>query len=318
MPRSRACWNSSSVGLTPRAPGSPYSAPTSSSSASHVPTWSSSARREPSRAGRLGLEHHRPHVQRLDRGARGGADGGHLAARQGADEDALHGPEGTPRLGAPNATTFTPSGLLGELVELFNERYGAELGEVDALKVMTDVRDSVRDENPDLADQAEANSRDDFVRERDSLLIGAALAVGGDRERQATLLKALLDDEDFRVRAGELVFGAIYDGYRTPPEARRNSLTRVRIRLGQPGPSPRSADPSKSLDGRGSATSLAETRRCAIASRGDVRAPRARDASACPYAVHAPARSPHARSAYTRGSAERGTHAKIGTSIRII
>ena len=111
-----------------------------------------------------------------------------------------------------------PMSLLGELVELFNERYGAELGEVDALKVMTDVRDSVRDENPDLADQAEANSRDDFVRERDNLLIGAALAVGGDRERQATLLKALLDDEDFRVRAGELIFGAIYDGYRSPPE----------------------------------------------------------------------------------------------------
>jgi hypothetical protein len=56
------------------------------------------------------------------------------------------------------------------------------------------------------------------VRERDNLLIGAALAVGGDRERQATLLKALLDDEDFRVRAGELIFGAIYDGYRSPPE----------------------------------------------------------------------------------------------------
>jgi hypothetical protein len=109
--------------------------------------------------------------------------------------------------------------LLGELVDLFNERYGAELGEVDALKVMTNVRDSVRDENPDLADQAEANSRDDFVRERDNLLIGGALAVGGDRERQATLLKALLDDKDFRVRAGELIFGATYVGYRSPPEA---------------------------------------------------------------------------------------------------
>ncbi|MGH2920152.1 MAG: hypothetical protein ACRDLS_16360 [Solirubrobacteraceae bacterium] len=56
------------------------------------------------------------------------------------------------------------------------------------------------------------------MRERDNLLIGAALAVGGDREHQATLLKALLDGEDFRVRAGELIFGAIYDGYRSPPE----------------------------------------------------------------------------------------------------
>ena len=40
------------------------------------------------------------------------------------------------------------------------------------------------------------------MRERDNLLIDAALNVGGDRERQATLLKALLDDDDFRVRRG--------------------------------------------------------------------------------------------------------------------
>jgi hypothetical protein len=46
------------------------------------------------------------------------------------------------------------------------------------------------------------SGRLDFVRERDNLLIGAGLAVGGDRERQAMLLKALLDDEDFRVWAG--------------------------------------------------------------------------------------------------------------------
>ena len=102
---------------------------------------------------------------------------------------------------------------LGELVELFNERYGAELGDADALKVVTDVRDAVRDTNPQLADQATANSREDFVAERDDLLIDAALSVGTDRERQAKLLKALLDDEDFRARAGSLIFGSIYDTY---------------------------------------------------------------------------------------------------------
>lgn len=107
-----------------------------------------------------------------------------------------------------------PMSLLGELVELFNDRYGAELGDTDALKVVSDVRDSVRDANPALADQAQANSREDFVRERDALLIDAALSVDGDRDRQAQLLKALLDDDDFRARAGELVFGSIYDGYR--------------------------------------------------------------------------------------------------------
>jgi hypothetical protein len=41
-------------------------------------------------ARRLRLEHDRPHVQRLDRCARGGADSCHLAARQGAEKDALH------------------------------------------------------------------------------------------------------------------------------------------------------------------------------------------------------------------------------------
>jgi hypothetical protein len=85
---------------------------------------------------------------------------------------------------------------LGELVKLFNERYGAELGDADALKVVSDVRDT----NPQLADQGTANSREDFVAERDDLLIDAALSVGTDRERQAKLLKALLDDEDFRDR----------------------------------------------------------------------------------------------------------------------
>ena len=108
-----------------------------------------------------------------------------------------------------------PMSKLGELVELFNERYGAELGDTDALKVVTDVRDAVRNTNPELADQASANSREDFVAERDELLIDAALSVGTDRERQARLLKTLLDDEDFRDRAGALIFGSIYDTYTT-------------------------------------------------------------------------------------------------------
>ena len=106
-----------------------------------------------------------------------------------------------------------PMSKLGELVELFNERYGAELGDTDALKVVTDVRDAVRNTNPELADQASANTREDFVAERDELLIDAALSVGTDRERQARLLTTLLDDEDFRDCAGALIFGSIYDTY---------------------------------------------------------------------------------------------------------
>ncbi|MHB8657730.1 MAG: type I restriction endonuclease subunit R [Solirubrobacteraceae bacterium] len=115
--------------------------------------------------------------------------------------------------GASGGSGQIPMSKLGELVELFNERYGGELGDADALKVVTDVRDAVRETNPHLADQAGANSREDFVAERDDLLIDAALSVGTDRERQAKLLKALLDDEDFRSRAGSLIFGSIYDSY---------------------------------------------------------------------------------------------------------
>jgi type I restriction enzyme, R subunit len=106
-----------------------------------------------------------------------------------------------------------PMSKLAELVELFNERYGADLGDADALKVVTDVRDAVRNTNPQLADQATANSREDFVAERDDLLIDAALSVGTDRERQGRLPKALLDDEDFRARAGSVIFGSIYESY---------------------------------------------------------------------------------------------------------
>jgi type I restriction enzyme, R subunit len=119
--------------------------------------------------------------------------------------------------GAGGGSGQIPMSQLGELVELFNERYGVELGDADALKVVTDVRDAVRNTNPQLADQATANSREDFVVERDDLLIDAALSVGTDRERQAKLLKALLDDEDFRDRAGSLIFGSIYDTYVDTP-----------------------------------------------------------------------------------------------------
>ena len=104
-----------------------------------------------------------------------------------------------------------PMSELGQLVELFNERYGAELGPDDALAVVSAIRDTVHDANPELAEQAQANSRGDFITHRDDMLIDAALSVGSDRERQANLLKALLDDDDFRARAGALIFGSIYD-----------------------------------------------------------------------------------------------------------
>lgn len=80
-------------------------------------------------------------------------------------------------------------------------------------------RDAIKGSAPQLEEQAANNSRDDFVRDRDGLLIDAALNVDADRDRQAALLKAVLDDDDFRARAGMAIFGAIYDGYRARPGA---------------------------------------------------------------------------------------------------
>lgn len=53
--------------------------------------------------------------------------------------------------------------------------------------MLSEVRDSVREGNADLAAQAEGNSREDFVRHRDDLLIGAAMEVGELREPTPSL-----------------------------------------------------------------------------------------------------------------------------------
>lgn len=105
-------------------------------------------------------------------------------------------------------------GELGELVEVFNDRYGQGLGDGDALKVVNDVLDSVREQHEELESQAAANSRDDFIRHRDDVIIGAALSVSEDREAQGGFLKAVLDDDDFRARVSEVIMGAVWDGYR--------------------------------------------------------------------------------------------------------
>jgi hypothetical protein len=108
-------------------------------------------------------------------------------------------------------------GELGELVEVFNGRYGGELGPQDALRVLEDVRDTIAANHADLEAQVKANARKDFVSHRHDLVIGAALEVSDDRDKQGALLKALLDDEDFRARAGELIMGSIYDAFSDQP-----------------------------------------------------------------------------------------------------
>ncbi len=51
------------------------------------------------------------------------------------------------------------------------------------------------------------------LTELENRLWDAADELTGGREKQAGLLKALLDDDDFRARAGKLVMGSIYDSF---------------------------------------------------------------------------------------------------------
>jgi type I restriction enzyme, R subunit len=108
---------------------------------------------------------------------------------------------------------------LGELIELLNARHGGDLDEADALELVTNVREAVAGDHPELEDQARVNSRRDFVAHRDDLLIDAALSIGSGQKRQAKLLKVLLDDDDFRTRVGELIFGSLYDAYAADKES---------------------------------------------------------------------------------------------------
>lgn len=96
-----------------------------------------------------------------------------------------------------------PLGERGELVEVFNERYGTGLGPSDELKVLHDARESIVAHHDDLEAQVHANRREDFVRHRDNPVIGAAPKVSDDRDKQSTVPKARLDDEDFRAGTGE-------------------------------------------------------------------------------------------------------------------
>ncbi|MFN8133127.1 MAG: type I restriction endonuclease [Solirubrobacteraceae bacterium] len=104
-----------------------------------------------------------------------------------------------------------PMGLLGELVELFNERFGADLTDADAIRPIQHIVDKVA-EAAGLRDQALANDFDDFERGKDALVIGATLEV---KDVNDLILQKLLDDEDLRARATHLVMRSLYDRFNT-------------------------------------------------------------------------------------------------------
>jgi type I restriction enzyme R subunit len=105
-----------------------------------------------------------------------------------------------------------PMGVLAEVVESFNERYGADLTEADVVKPLEHILDRVI-ATEGLRDEAQHNERDDFKRGKDNLLIDATLDV---QDISGKLLQALLSDEELRQRAFDGILDAAYEQLRSP------------------------------------------------------------------------------------------------------
>jgi type I restriction enzyme R subunit len=115
--------------------------------------------------------------------------------------------------GSPRGQGELPMGVLGELVELFNERFGGHLTEADAVHPAEGLIDHIDRTNQDtLADQAKANDFDDFLRDKEKLVIAGALTAD---QASSDFFRGVLDDEDFRTRATYLAMRVLYDRYRS-------------------------------------------------------------------------------------------------------
>jgi type I restriction enzyme, R subunit len=113
------------------------------------------------------------------------------------------------------ATGQIPMGVLGELVESFNARYGGDLSEADVIKPLEHIVQRVVD-HEGMAEQAKANDLDDFKRGKEGLLIDATLDV---QDISGKLLQTLLNDEALRERAFDGILEAAYEQLRSEPAA---------------------------------------------------------------------------------------------------
>jgi type I restriction enzyme R subunit len=156
--------------------------------------------------------------------AAGGRDGGlaldvaltHYRVQQTATTGIVLGDDVDPLIaifgdgtGSPRAPEI-PMGLLGELVALFNERFGGDLTDTDAIRPIQQIIDKVAEDGA-LRQQAMANEFEDFERGKEAVVIGATLQV---RDVNSLILQRLLDDEDLRGRATHLVMRTLYEQYR--------------------------------------------------------------------------------------------------------
>jgi type I restriction enzyme R subunit len=105
-----------------------------------------------------------------------------------------------------------PMGLLGELVHMFNERFGEELSDADAVRPVQDLIDKAAEigETEGLRAQAVGNSFEDFARGKEDVLIDATLRV---KDVNDLILQKLLDDEHVRTQMTQIVMRSLYDRY---------------------------------------------------------------------------------------------------------
>ncbi|MDA0181716.1 type I restriction endonuclease [Solirubrobacter phytolaccae] len=110
-----------------------------------------------------------------------------------------------------------PMSLLGELVELFNHRFGEHLTDADAIHPAQALIDHIdREQSDTLRRQAASNDFDDFVRGKEPFVIDGALDAG---KVSADFFRGVLDDEDFRQRTTFLAMRVLYDRYRSDQAA---------------------------------------------------------------------------------------------------
>jgi len=114
--------------------------------------------------------------------------------------------------GSPRAPGEEQLSFLGEVVDVFNARYGADLSEQDLVRPAQHMVDRVAAE-PGLTEQVRRNPYADFRRGKDGAVLDAALDVRGINE---LFIQKFLDDEDLRERVSEGVLRAVYERLSEP------------------------------------------------------------------------------------------------------
>lgn len=112
--------------------------------------------------------------------------------------------------GSAIAPKDVPMGLLGELVELFNERFGADLTDADALRPLLQVGDVIAAENPHFRDQALSNDEDDFIAGKEDVVTDAMFKV---QDVNDAVLKQSLNDDEVLTRISAFLMKALYQSY---------------------------------------------------------------------------------------------------------